>query len=149
MNIILFGPPGAGKGTQADIISDEMKIPTLSTGAMLREAMKAGTPMGLAAKSAIEEGSLVSDEVVIGIVKDRIAQDDCKNGFMHLLLSFLKIDNKLKKELESVIFEIERSEKMLGNANFVAKAPQSLVETEKAKLERNKALKLSIMEKLK
>ena len=82
MNIILFGPPGAGKGTQADIISEEMNIPTLSTGAMLRDAMKAGTPMGLAAKSAIEAGSLVSDEVVIGIVKDRIAQDDCKGGFI-------------------------------------------------------------------
>lgn len=82
MNIILFGPPGAGKGTQADIISAEMNIPTLSTGAMLREAMKAGTPMGLAAKSAIEAGALVSDEVVIGIVKDRIAQDDCKGGFI-------------------------------------------------------------------
>lgn len=82
MNIILFGPPGAGKGTQADIISGEMKIPTLSTGAMLREAMKAGTPMGLAAKSAIDQGALVSDEVVIGIVKDRIAQDDCKGGFI-------------------------------------------------------------------
>ena len=59
-----------------------MNIPTLSTGAMLREAMKAGTPMGLAAKSAIEAGSLVSDEVVIGIVKERIAQDDCKGGFI-------------------------------------------------------------------
>lgn len=82
MNIILFGPPGAGKGTQADIISGEMKIPTLSTGAMLREAMKAGTPMGLAAKSSIDQGALVSDEVVIGIVKDRIAQDDCKGGFI-------------------------------------------------------------------
>ena len=82
MNIILFGPPGAGKGTQAEIISSEMNIPTLSTGAMLREAMKAGTPMGLAAKSAIEAGSLVSDEVVIGIVKERIAQDDCKGGFI-------------------------------------------------------------------
>lgn len=82
MNIILFGPPGAGKGTQADIISGEMNIPTLSTGAMLREAMKAGTPMGLAAKSAIDQGALVSDEVVIGIVKDRIAKDDCKGGFI-------------------------------------------------------------------
>lgn len=82
MNIILFGPPGAGKGTQADIISGEMNIPTLSTGAMLREAMKAGTPMGLAAKSAIDKGALVSDEVVIGIVKDRIAQEDCKGGFI-------------------------------------------------------------------
>ena len=82
MNIILFGPPGAGKGTQADIISGEMNIPTLSTGAMLREAMKAGSPMGLAAKAAIDNGELVSDEVVIGIVKDRIAQEDCKGGFI-------------------------------------------------------------------
>lgn len=82
MNIILFGPPGAGKGTQADIIAERMNIPTLSTGAMLREAMKAGSPMGLAAKSAIEAGSLVSDEVVIGIVKDRISQPDCANGFI-------------------------------------------------------------------
>ena len=82
MNIILFGPPGAGKGTQAEIISVEMKIPTLSTGAMLREAMAAGTPMGLAAKSAIDAGSLVSDDIVIGIVKDRIAMDDCKGGFI-------------------------------------------------------------------
>lgn len=82
MNIILFGPPGAGKGTQADIISGEMNIPTLSTGAMLREAMAAGTEMGLAAKSAIDAGALVSDEIVIGIVKDRIAKDDCKNGFI-------------------------------------------------------------------
>ena len=82
MNIILFGPPGAGKGTQADIIAERMNIPTLSTGAMLRDAMKAGSPMGLAAKSAIEAGSLVSDEVVIGIVKDRISQPDCANGFI-------------------------------------------------------------------
>jgi adenylate kinase len=82
MNIILFGPPGAGKGTQADIIAERMNIPTLSTGAMLRDAMKAGSPMGLAAKSAIEAGSLVSDEVVIGIVKDRIGQPDCTNGFI-------------------------------------------------------------------
>ncbi len=82
MNIILFGPPGAGKGTQADIISSEMNIPTLSTGAMLREAMKLGTPMGLAAKTAIEKGELVSDDVVIGIVEDRIKQDDCKGGFI-------------------------------------------------------------------
>lgn len=82
MNIILFGPPGAGKGTQAEIIAERMNIPTLSTGAMLRDAMKAGSPMGLAAKSAIEAGSLVSDEVVIGIVKDRIGQPDCANGFI-------------------------------------------------------------------
>ena len=82
MNIILFGPPGAGKGTQAEIISKELNIPTLSTGAMLREAMKAGTPMGLAAQKAISSGALVPDEVVIGIVKDRLKEKDCAGGFI-------------------------------------------------------------------
>jgi len=82
MNIIFFGPPGAGKGTQAEIISAELKIPTISTGAIIREAIKNGSQMGLAAKSAIESGALVSDEVVIGIIKDRLDEDDCKNGFI-------------------------------------------------------------------
>ena len=82
MNIILFGPPGAGKGTQADIISAALSIPTLSTGAMLRAAIKAGTPLGLAAQKAISEGALVSDDVVIGIVRERIAESDCRNGFI-------------------------------------------------------------------
>ena len=82
MNIIFFGPPGAGKGTQAEIISTCLNIPTISTGAALREAVKNETPMGLAAKSALESGSLVPDEVVIGIIRDRLAQDDCKNGYI-------------------------------------------------------------------
>lgn len=82
MNIILFGPPGAGKGTQADIISKELGIPTLSTGAMLREAIKSGSPMGLAAQKAISDGALVPDDVVIGIVKDRIKKSDCAGGFI-------------------------------------------------------------------
>ncbi|HOJ48384.1 MAG TPA: adenylate kinase [Bacillota bacterium] len=82
MNIIFFGPPGAGKGTQAEIISKELNIPTISTGAIIREAIKNGTEMGLAAKSAIESGALVSDEIVIGIIKDRLAEPDCKNGFI-------------------------------------------------------------------
>lgn len=82
MNIILFGPPGAGKGTQAEIIADELGIPQLSTGAMLRAAMKAGTELGLAAKAAIDEGSLVSDTVVIGIIRERLAESDCANGFI-------------------------------------------------------------------
>ena len=82
MNIIFFGPPGAGKGTQADIISNCLNIPTISTGAALREAVKNETPMGLAAKSAMESGSLVPDEVVIGIIRDRLAADDCKNGYI-------------------------------------------------------------------
>lgn len=82
MNIIFFGPPGAGKGTQAEIICTCLNIPTISTGAALREAVKNETPMGLAAKSAMESGSLVPDEVVIGIIRDRLAQGDCKNGYI-------------------------------------------------------------------
>lgn len=82
INLILLGAPGAGKGTQAEIISEKYNIPALSTGAILREAMQAGTEMGLSAKSYIEAGALVPDEVVIGIIKDRLAEPDCKNGFI-------------------------------------------------------------------
>lgn len=82
MNLILLGAPGAGKGTQAEVICDRLHIPAISTGNILREAVKNGTEMGLKAKSFMENGQLVSDEVVIGILKDRIAQDDCKNGFI-------------------------------------------------------------------
>lgn len=82
MNLILLGAPGAGKGTQAEVISETLSIPQISTGNILREAVKNGTEFGLKAKAAMESGALVSDEVVIGILKDRIAQDDCKNGFI-------------------------------------------------------------------
>lgn len=82
MNLILLGAPGAGKGTQAEVISDALKIPQISTGNILREAVKNGTEYGLKAKTAMDSGSLVSDDVVIGILKDRIAEDDCKNGFI-------------------------------------------------------------------
>ena len=82
MNLILLGAPGAGKGTQAEVICKAKGIPAISTGNMLREAVKNGTPSGLAAKSYMDAGALVPDEVVIGILKDRIAQDDCKNGFI-------------------------------------------------------------------
>ena len=82
MNIILLGAPGAGKGTQAEIICEKLAIPTISTGNILRAAMKEGTEMGLKAKSFIEAGALVPDEVIIGIVNDRLAEDDCKNGFI-------------------------------------------------------------------
>ncbi len=82
MNIIFFGAPGAGKGTQAEIVSKKLNIPTISTGNIIREAIKNGTEMGLAAKSAIEAGKLVSDEIVIGIIKDRLDMDDCKEGFI-------------------------------------------------------------------
>ncbi len=82
MNIIFLGPPGAGKGTHAQLLMKELGIPQISTGDMLRQAMKAETEMGLAAKRYIEAGELVPDEVVIGIVKDRLAADDCKNGYI-------------------------------------------------------------------
>lgn len=82
MNIIFFGAPGAGKGTQAEIVSKKLNIPTISTGNIIREAIKNGTEMGLSAKSYIEAGSLVPDEVVIGIIKDRLDMDDCRNGFI-------------------------------------------------------------------
>lgn len=82
MNLILLGAPGAGKGTQAEKISEKYRIPVISTGNMIREAVKKGTEMGLKAKSLIDAGKLVADEVVIGIVNERLAQDDCKNGFI-------------------------------------------------------------------
>ena len=82
MNIILLGAPGAGKGTQAEVICDRLNIPTISTGNIIREALKTGTEMGLKAKSFMEAGQLVPDEVVIGIIKERLAKDDCKNGFI-------------------------------------------------------------------
>jgi len=82
MNLILFGPPGAGKGTQAKMLVEELGIPQISTGDMLREAVKAGSPMGSKAKSYMNSGSLVPDEVVVGIVEERIQQPDCRNGFM-------------------------------------------------------------------
>lgn len=82
MNIILLGAPGAGKGTQAEIICKELNIPTISTGNMLRAAVKAGTEYGLKAKAAMDAGDLVSDDIVIGILKDRIAEPDAKEGFI-------------------------------------------------------------------
>jgi len=82
MNLILLGAPGAGKGTQAEVICDKLQIPAISTGNILREAVKNGTELGIKAKGYMESGALVPDEVVIGILKDRIAEDDCKNGFI-------------------------------------------------------------------
>ena len=82
MNIILLGAPGAGKGTQAAVICDYLKIPTISTGNIIRAALKSGTEMGLKAKSFIDNGQLVPDDVVIGIIKERLAEGDCGNGFI-------------------------------------------------------------------
>ncbi|MBF0181987.1 MAG: adenylate kinase [Magnetococcales bacterium] len=82
MNLIFMGPPGAGKGTQARRIAEKYAIPQLSTGDMLRAAVKAGTPVGLQAKAAMESGGLVTDAIVVGIIGDRIAEADCANGFI-------------------------------------------------------------------
>lgn len=82
MNLILLGAPGAGKGTQAEILCDKLGIITISTGNILRAAMKNGTEMGSKAKAYVESGKLVPDEVVIGIIKERLAEPDCKNGFI-------------------------------------------------------------------
>lgn len=82
MKLVLLGAPGAGKGTQAEIISEKHNIPTISTGNIIRAALKNGTEMGLKAKAYIDSGRLVPDDVVIGIVKERLAEDDCQNGFI-------------------------------------------------------------------
>ena len=82
MKLILLGAPGAGKGTQAEIISKKLNIPTISTGNILREAIKNGTETGLKAKSVMDNGKLVPDDVIIGIVRERVARDDCANGYI-------------------------------------------------------------------
>ncbi len=82
MRLILLGGPGAGKGTQANLIKEKYKIPQISTGDMLRAAVKAGTPLGQQAKKVMEAGDLVSDDIIIGLIKDRIRQPDCANGYL-------------------------------------------------------------------
>ena len=82
MRLILLGAPGAGKGTQAKFICEKFGIPQISTGDMLRAAVKAGTAMGVAAKKVMDTGALVSDEIIIGLVKERLTQPDCKNGYL-------------------------------------------------------------------
>ena len=82
MRLILLGAPGAGKGTQAAFICKKFGIPQISTGDMLRAAVRAGTPLGLAAKQVMDSGGLVGDNIIIGMVKERIAQPDCANGFL-------------------------------------------------------------------
>ena len=82
MRLILLGPPGAGKGTQAGFIRERFGIPQISTGDMLRAAVKAGTPLGMAAKKVMDAGQLVSDEIIVGLVKERLKSPDCKSGYL-------------------------------------------------------------------
>src|SRR3954468_19780615 len=82
MRLILLGPPGAGKGTQANFIREKFAIPQISTGDMLRAAVKAGTPLGVAAKKVMDAGQLVSDEIIIGLVKERLKAPDCAKGYL-------------------------------------------------------------------
>ena len=82
MRLIMLGAPGAGKGTQAEVLSEKLAIPTISTGAMIRQAIKNGTEVGLKAKDYIDKGLLVPDSAIIDIIKDRLKEDDCKNGFI-------------------------------------------------------------------
>ena len=82
MRLILLGAPGAGKGTQAEILSKILNIPTISTGNILRAAMKNGTPVGIKAKEYVEAGKLVPDDVIIGIIQERLAEEDCVNGYI-------------------------------------------------------------------
>lgn len=82
MRLILLGPPGAGKGTQANYIKEKFNIPQISTGDMLRAAVRAGTPLGLQARKVMAAGQLVSDDIIVGLVKDRLKQDDCKAGYL-------------------------------------------------------------------
>ena len=82
MRLILLGPPGAGKGTQAAYIREQYRIPQISTGDMLRAAVKAGTPLGVAAKKVMDAGQLVSDDIIVGLVKERLKQPDCAGGYL-------------------------------------------------------------------
>jgi len=95
LRIILFGPPGCGKGTQAIFISESFSIPHLSTGDMLRSAVSSGSEIGLKAKNIMESGGLVSDQIVLSIVEERIAKDDCKKGF--ILDGFPRTVNQAEK----------------------------------------------------
>ena len=117
MKLTLLGAPGAGKGTQAEILSRHLGIPTISTGNILRAAVQNGTPVGLQAKAYMDKGALVPDEVIIGIVRERLAEDDCKNGYLldgmprtlaqaeGLEKAGIELDTALSIEIEDSVIE--------------------------------------------
>lgn len=116
MKLILLGAPGAGKGTQAEILCDKLNIPTISTGNILRAAVKDGTPMGLKAKSYMDAGALVPDEVIIGIVKERLAQPDCANGF---ILDGMPRTIAQAEALEKMGVEIDKALNILADEDLI------------------------------
>ena len=127
MRIILFGPPGCGKGTQAIFISESLSIPHLSTGDMLRSAVSSGSEIGLKAKNIMESGGLVSDQIVLSIVEQRIAKDDCEKGFIldgfprtvnqaEKLDSLLSTNNKLDYVLRIKVDEEEIIKRLIDRA---------------------------------
>lgn len=116
MNLILLGAPGAGKGTQAEILTAKLGIPAISTGNILRAAVKDGTPMGLKAKSYMDAGALVPDEVIIGIVKERLAQPDCANGF---ILDGMPRTIAQAEALEKMGVEIDKALNILADEDLI------------------------------
>lgn len=116
MKLILLGAPGAGKGTQAEILCDELHIPTISTGNILRAAVKDGTPMGLKAKSYMDAGALVPDDVIVGIVKERLAQPDCANGF---ILDGMPRTIVQAEALEKMGVEIDKALNIQADENLI------------------------------
>ena len=122
MNVVLFGPPGSGKGTQAQYIVEKYNIPQISTGDMLRAAVKACTPVGLVAKSVMDSGALVSDEIVLQLVKERVSQADCEDGFIldgfprtiSQADSLIELLDSLEKKIDFVIsLEVDDKELIL------------------------------------
>ena len=116
MKLILLGAPGAGKGTQAEILCDKLHIPTISTGNILRAAVKDGTPMGLKAKSFMDAGALVPDDVIVGIVKERLAQPDCANGF---ILDGMPRTIVQAEALEKMGVEIDKALNILADESLI------------------------------
>ena len=118
MRIILLGAPGAGKGTQAQFLMDKYGIPQISTGDMLRAAIKEGTPLGLEAKKVMDAGQLISDDIIIGLVKERIAKADCEKGF---LLDGFPRTIPQAEELKALLEKLNTAEiKEFGNKTYLS-----------------------------